>query len=233
MNNIKTTSPFGRRRLSNARFFGLQGVYVNAVDANKGPWGLPLAPVAALVARKAEYEPLYLKIQDLNTRTKADIVAHREKRKIYEKELREFHNEWIANNNAIPGEQKMILGGRERDLEPSPGAPIEDVPSVKVAGVGGGDVKAWVKVTEDKTLPSMHPDANLVEYRYILLETGDVAPSDPEDCPKGDSSSRAKFTIKVGAKNAGKRFYGFFRWVNNHRPRQEGHWTNAISVIVG
>ncbi|MBI5777978.1 MAG: hypothetical protein HZA49_00790 [Planctomycetes bacterium] len=229
---MKITSPFGRIHLSDAKFYGLQGTYVTLADANKVLWGLPLAAVAALVARRAEYEPLYLKIQQLNVRTRADVAAHRDKRRVYEKELREFHNEWIANNSAIPAEQKMILGGRERDLEPSPGGPIDDVPSVKVAGVGGGTIKVWCKVTEDKTLPSMHPDANVVEYRYILLETGDVAPSDPEDCPKGDSSSRARFTIKAGAKNAGKRFYGFFRWVNNHRPRQEGDWTNAISVIV-
>jgi len=230
---MKTTSPFGRGHINDDSFFNKQGIYVNGVVANQAAWGLPAGRVTALSARRAEYEPLYLKVQDRNTRTRADVAAHRDKRTIYEKELREFHDEWIANNSAIPAEQKLILGGRVRDIAPSPGAPITDVPYVKLSGLGGGDIEVRCKVTEDRTMPSMHPDANVVEFRYILLETGDVPPSDPEDCPKGDSSTKAKFVIKAGAKNEGKRLWGFFRWLNNRRPRQEGSWTNAISVIVG
>jgi len=216
--------------LRDDEFFNWQGNFVTLLLLYAVGWGIPLAAVTALSARRAEYEPLYHKAQNKTTRTKADVIAHRQMRDTYEGEIRAFVRKY---GDFIPDTGKADLNLTIRDTEPSPGGPIDDVPSVKVAGVGGGTIKVWCKVTEDKTLPSMHPDANVVEYRYILLETGDVAPSDPEDCPKGDSSSRARFTIKAGAKNAGKRFYGFFRWVNNHRPRQEGDWTNAISVIVG
>jgi hypothetical protein len=160
------------------------------------------------------------------------VAAHRDKRKVYEKELREFHNEWIANNSAIPAEQKLILGGRVRDVEPSPGAPITDVPIVGLKSLGGGDIEVRCRFETDQTRSSMHPDANEVDYRYVLVEAGDVAPSDPEDCPKADSQPKAKFVLRAGAKNAGKRFYGFFRWLNSHRPRQEGPWSNPVNVIV-
>lgn len=229
---MKITSPFGRGRLDDDNLFNLQGTYVNAVVVNKVAWGIPDTAVDPLVTRRAEYEPLYYKSQDKNTRTKSDVAAHRDKRIIYEKELRDFHNEWIANNSGIPDEQKLILGGRVRDTEPSPSQPITDVPIVGLKGLGGGDIEVRCRVTTDQTRASMHPDANVIDYRYIAVESGDVPPSDPEDCPKADSQPKAKFVLRAGAKNAGKRFYGFFRWLNNRRPRQEGPWSNAQTVII-
>jgi hypothetical protein len=228
---MKTTSPFSRG-LSDDNLFNVQGNYVNGVVANQAPWLIPAPAVAALVLRRAEYEPLYHKCQDKNTRTKADVAAHRAKRIIYEKELRDFHNEWIAPNNSIPAEQKLILGGRERDTEPSPSQPITSVPIVGLKPLGGGDIEVRCRVTTDQTRASMHPDANVVDYKYIMVASGAVPPSDPEDCPKADSQPKAKFVLRAGAKNTAKRFYGFFRWLNNRRPRQEGPWSDAQTVVI-
>ena len=80
---------------------------------------------------------------------------------------------------------------------------------------------------------SMHPDADAIDYRFSMVKSGDVPPEDPENCPKGNSQTKAKFVLRVGAKNAGKRFYGFFRWLNKRKPRQEGPWSNAQSVVIG
>jgi len=230
---MKITSPFGRGRLDDDNLFNLQAAYVNAVVVNAVAWGIPAPSVTELVALRAVYEPLYWKVQDKNTRTRIDVAVHRDKRIIYEKKLRDFHNEWIANTSGIPAEQKLILGGRPRDIEPSPSPPITDVPIIGLKGLGGGDIEVRCRVSRDQTRPSMHPDANVIDYRFRMVESGDVPPDDPADCPKGNSQSRAKFVLRAGAKNAGKRFYGFFRWLNKRRPRQEGPWSNPISVVIG
>jgi hypothetical protein len=108
--------------------------------------------VAALVARRAEYEPsLYHKTQDKNTRTKNDVVVHRRCRKVYEKELRDFHNEWIDGNNSIAVQDKLILGGREKDIEPTPRGKIELVPYIFLKALGGGQ-RAGVKVADSSYL---------------------------------------------------------------------------------
>jgi hypothetical protein len=226
----------GRRKdyipLKDDDFFNWQGNFVNLVVTNAPGWGIPAPDAAALVARRASFEPLYTTAQNKTTRTRADVLAHRQSRDLYEKEIRAFAKSYLMFNPLVTDEDRIDMGLTVRDTEPSPGSPITDVPIVGLKGLGGGDIEVRCRVTTDQTRASMHPDANVVDYRYIAVESGDVPPSDPEDCPKADSQPKAKFVLRAGAKNAGKRFYGFFRWLNNRRPRQEGPWSNAQTVVI-
>jgi hypothetical protein len=213
-------------------FFNWQGNFVNLVVANATAWGIPPAEVTALTDRQTEFEPLYTTAQNKTTRNRADVLAFRQSRKIYEKEIRALAKSYLMFNHLVTDEDRMDMGLTIRDTEPSPHPAITDVPIIGLKGLGGGDIEVRCRVETDQTRPSMHPDANVVDYRYIMVESGDVPPADPEDCPKADSQPKAKFVLRAGAKNSGKRFYGFFRWLNNRRPRQEGPWSNPISVVI-
>jgi len=212
--------------------FNFQGNFVNRVVTNAVAWGVPPADVTALVTRRASYEPLYHTAQNKTTRSRADVLAHRQMRRIYEKEIRTMARQYLMNSPLVLDTDRINLGLTVRDIEPSPSPPITDVPIVGLKGLGGGDIEVRARVRRDQTRPSMHPDANVIDYRFRMVESGDVPPDDPEDCPKGNSQTRAKFVLRCGAKNATKRFYGFFRWLNKRRPRQEGPWSNAISVVI-
>ena len=121
MNAINTTSPFGTGgRLSDDDLFNAQGTYVNRVVVKAVDWGIPAPAVAALVARRAEYEPLYHKAQDKNTRSKTAVAAYQRIRDLYENELRIFHNERIAPSTSITVEDKLTLGGRAKDTQRTP-----------------------------------------------------------------------------------------------------------------
>ena len=227
-----TTSPLGTR-LSNDNFNNGQGIYVNGVVTYAVAWSISAPAVAALVARRAEYEPLYNKIQDKNTRTKNDVVAHRRCREIYEKELRDFHNKWIDGNDSIPAQDKMILGGRERDIEPSPRGKIHSTPVIGQRALDGGSIEFWVRVTTDQTRPSMHPLADAVECKYLIVPKGEMPPEDPDASGiKTVVSKKARFIISCGVKNAGDTFYGFFRWVNLTTPANSGDWTTKPKGVV-
>jgi len=226
-----TTSPFGIH-LNDANLFNAQGTYVNGVVTNAVAWGISAAAVAALVARRAEYEPLYHECQDKNTRTKNDVVAHRLIRKLYETELRTFHNQWIDGNTSIPVQDKLILGGREKDTEPTPRGKITDIPYVRLKAVGGGSIEVRCQVETDQTRPSMHPLADGVECRYILVPVGEMPPEGHEDAKKTLVSKKALFTIKCGDKQAGQRFYGFFRWTNLTNPANSGDWSPVQTVMI-
>lgn len=231
--NINTTSPFGTGgRLSDDDLYNAQGTYVNGVVVNGPGWGIPAPAIAALVARRAEYEPLYHKAQDKNTRTKNDVVAYRRCRKVYEAELRTFHNQWIGPSASIPVEEKLILGGREYDIEPTPRGKIELVPYIFLKALGGGVIEVRSQTEQDATRVSMLKGADGIECRWILVPKGEMPPEGYEDAKKTVVSRKARFTIDCGDKNAGDSFYGFFRWTNQSIPANSGLWTKALRVVI-
>jgi len=226
-----TTSPLGTR-LSNDNFNNAQAVYVNGVVTNAVAWGISAPAVAALVARRAEYEPLYNKSQDKNTRTTNDVVAHRRCRKVYEKELRDFHNEWIDGNNSISVQDKLILGGREKDIEPTPRGKIATKPYIDLEPAGGGSISVRCRETTDRTRANIHSLADGIECRYTFAPVGEMGPESWDDCPKTVVSKKALFKIPCGAKAIGQRFYGFFRWVNLTTPANNSDWTESKHVVI-
>jgi hypothetical protein len=218
--------------LGDDNFFNWQGNFMDILTDKAEDWEVPAGTVTALTTLQTAYEPLYHKAQNKTTRTRADVLAHRQAREAYEKAIRKCAKSYLMNNPLVLDTDRTNLGLTVADKEPSPGAPITEAPIIGLKGLSGGEIEVRCRVDSDKTMCSMHPDANVVDYRYILAESGDVAPSKAADCPKGDSQPKAKFVLKVGEEYAGKRFYGFFRWLNNKRPRQEGPWSGIKTVIV-
>jgi hypothetical protein len=215
--------------VKNNVFYPWQGNFVNLVVLNKVAWGIPDGAVTALVNRRAEYEPLYLKAQNKTTRNRTDVLNHQEMRETYEKEIRAFVKKYC---DTLPNSAKSDLGLTIPDTEPSPHPVITDVPYVKLKAIGGAEIEIRCRTEKDRTMPSLLKAASHIEYRYTMLEVGDIPPSDADDYPKKDVSSRAKFIVTLGTKNTGKRLFGVFRWVNMRKPKQEGPWTEAISVVI-
>jgi len=222
-------------------FFNFQGSLVNKVVANKTTWAIPDAAVDALVSRRQEYEPLYHKSQVKQNRTSGDVFSHRDIRKTYEKEIREFVNAYIRYNPAITSDKKVEMSLTIRDTEPSPKPKINDIPVVYLEPKGGGDIEIYCRRETDQDRPSMHPDSDVIEVMFAMLpihppaQPGAVKrdgfPS-PEECPEVRTSTKAHFIIQCGYKNSGQRFYGFFRWVNLTNPANSGVWSNAKTVVI-
>lgn len=213
----------------NAEFYPWQGNFVNRTVTNAVAWGIPAPAVAALVARRALYEPLYLKIQIKNTRTRTDVLAHNEMRAIYEKELRTFVRNYCG---PLSNTDKSDLGLTIRDTEPTPRGKINDVPYVKLKAIGGGDVRVRATVEEDQTKSSMHPLADAVECRYILVPKGEMPPEGQKNAKTTVVSKKALFIISCGDEQAGETFWGFFRWVNQSNPANSGQWSPATKIVI-
>jgi len=213
-------------------FFNFQAKLVNEVVTNAPAWGIPAPDVAALVARRAAYEPLYTKSQEKKDRTSGDVDRHRQIRKTYEKEIQTFVNAYVRYNALITRDERIEIGVPPRDFEPTPRGKIETVPVVELLAMGGGDVKVRCRVTKDQTRYSKHPLADGIEVKYTWVPKGEMPPEKPDDCSKAQNSKKATFIIHCGPGNAGETFYGFFRWVNITNPENSGQWSNFIKVVI-
>lgn len=225
----------GRRKdyisRKDTEFFSFQKQLVDKVVANKVAWSIPDAAVNPLVARRAEYEPLHRKSQNKNTRSMIDVVAHRQSRKLYEKEIRIFVKAYLMFNPLVPNSNKVGMGLNVRDTEPSPRPAITDIPMVGLTPMGGGAIDVMCRRETDQTRPSMHQMADAIECRYVIVPTR-MAINDPEAATKSQISKKAKFWIQAGVENAGKHFYGFFRWVNLTNPANSGQWSSAHEAVI-
>jgi len=230
-----TTSPFsplGQGKVTHDNLFNIQGNFVNVTVSYAVAWGIPPADVAALVAERAIYEPLYLKSQNKNSRTRADVAAHKIAAEQYLKKLRLFWNKWIEDGD-MPTEEKLLLGGDLLDTEPTPRGKIHSTPVIGQRALDGGSIEFWARVTTDQTRPSMHPLADAVECKYLIVPKGEMPPEDPDASGiKTVVSKKARFIISCGVKNAGDTFYGFFRWVNLTTPANSGDWTTKPKGVV-
>ena len=82
-------------------FFNFQGNFVNLVTLNAVTWGVPVPSVTALSASQALFEPLYHTAQNKSTRNSADVLAHRQSRNIYEKEIRTVARQYLMNSPLV------------------------------------------------------------------------------------------------------------------------------------
>ncbi|MFH1227322.1 MAG: hypothetical protein V1701_05400 [Planctomycetota bacterium] len=213
-------------------FFSLQSNLVKKSEANKTAWGIPDSAVNPLVARRAEYEPRYHKSQEKNARTSVDVLAHRQSRKLYEKEIRVFAKAYLMFNPLVSPANKISMGLTVYDTEPSPRPVISDIPISFLEPLGGGTIKVTCRRETDQTRPSMHPDADGIECRYTFVPKREMPPKSWEDCSRTQTSKKARFIISCGVENAGHSFYGFFRWVNLTNPTNSGPWSNAQGAVI-
>ena len=218
--------------LKDGDFFNFQHNLVNIVVANKTDWNIPDDAVTALVNRRQEYETLYKKASNKMARTSGDVLAHRQCRKIYEKEIRIFANSHIRYNDKMTDKDRQDVGVPPRDTKPSPRPKITDIPFIGLTNMGGGAIEVRCRTETDQTRDSMHPAADAIECRYVMIPIGEKPPNDAETCAKFQTSKKARFIISCGAKNEGQRFYGFFHWVNLTNPENSGPWSNYRSAVI-
>jgi hypothetical protein len=205
---------------------------VNRVVTNAAAWGIPAPSVTALVNRRAEFEPLFTTAQNKTTRRRADVLAFRQSRQLYEAEIRAFVKAYLMFNPLVTDEQRMEMALTIPDREPTPRGAIDTKPYVDLNAVGGSSITVRARVTTDQTRASMHPLADAIECRYTFVTVGEMPPEDWDACPKTAVSKKALFKVLCGAKAIGQRFYGFFRWVNESNPAHNSDWTNAITVVI-
>jgi hypothetical protein len=230
------------------KFFIWQGNLVTRVVAAAVAWLIAGSKVSALQAAQAIYEPLYNAIKVKQTRTTAQVDAHKVGRKNYVAFLRTFVKENLVGNTAIPHDDKKALGinaGREGKGHR---APIETAPNVVVESMGGLEILIECRVEADSSRPSMHPEADVIEFRTAVSSTPpggttivNPVPGPGENPPPANykeatdvfTSKKAKFKKILDEPTlVGKYLYIFARYVNQVDEKKTGPWSEVAHVRI-
>lgn len=201
---------------------------INAIAA---PLGISPALITAVITAYTNWDLAYDAHQLAQNAAQSAALTKDETRTLAKEAVRPVVG-MLQKNPGLTDAQRATLAITVPDTEPTPRGKITDIPYVKLKAVGGGSIEVRCQVETDETRPSMHPLADGVECRYILVPVGEMPPEGHEDAKKTLVSKKALFTIKCGDKQAGQRFYGFFRWTNLTNPANSGDWSPAQTVMI-
>jgi len=138
----------------------------------------------------------------------------------------------------IEGSPNIVNADRDkfklpkRDSTPTAREPISDKPFTGLKGGSGCRVEFTHRTENDATRASKHPDADMIETRWVLLDATVAPPNTPEECPNIELYTKAKHTMQFSISNAGKRLHTFSRWRNNTEPQKSSPWGLRISIML-
>ena len=107
--------------------------------------------------------------------------------------------------------------------------PVKDTVRAILKPIGGGQV--YIKcLGSTAQRPGIVAGADCVQYLYCVGDTPPLSANDPR--LKTGLSSRASFTLDVGAASKGKKLFIYFRWFNTRHPELAGSWSGMMEVVV-
>ncbi|MBP9152516.1 MAG: hypothetical protein KBF73_09560 [Flavobacteriales bacterium] len=141
-------------------------------------------------------------------------------------------NKMVASGAATSDDGNVFNFVAVRDTTLTARGKMDDIPFVKLAPNGGGEVKIKVRTSTDSNRASRHPLSDGVEIRWAIIiphfgaAEALALPETSGDCPHSFISSRAIFTLATGEESKNRNLYCFFRWINLANPSHNGPWSD-------
>jgi hypothetical protein len=120
-------------------------------------------------------------------------------------------------------------GPLQKSTRTIPVTPIAELVTVILQPVGGGLVKVKCYSPTGQRA-AIHVDADCVQYAYTVGTTPPASVK-AEELVK-DLSSKATFTLTLGAENAAQYLYIYFRWYNTRHPELNGPWSPLNNTLL-
>ena len=205
--------------------------YVNAavpyLEVNRVRLNVTIANVNTATVQKNSWNTLFAASQNNATRTSAITADKNNVRTQLENQLRLIYAD-IAES-ALTETDRATLHLPKRDTVPSPRPHIETQPYAEMQPLGGGRIKITLRVQNDGSRASMHPDADSVEMAYTI---GSEVPISPEACNNHITYKGSIETKDFGVANETKRLFAYFRWKNDSDETKSSPWSNLQQVVI-
>jgi hypothetical protein len=138
----------------------------------------------------------------------------------------------IEGSVNIVNEDYGIFNIAKRDDTNTPREPITTAPITILYALAAGMVKVENRAIHDSTRPSMLPNADAIELRWIIQDIAAAPPASWASITNVNVISKATYTMMIDPINAGKRLYVVCRWLNNAEPNKSGPWGTIQSVVI-
>jgi len=115
-----------------------------------------------------------------------------------------------------------------------PTEPIQDTCIASIKGIMRGMTDISCRATEDSKRASIPESADSVLYSFAIVNTPEETIINPDDSRmKKNISTRASFTLDLGAENQGKWVIIYFRWNLVRYPQFAGPWSEMHKLAIG
>lgn len=172
---------------------------------------------------------IYPQSKDPDERTTAITNKKNAIRKEIETLLRKIYND--IPESVLTADDRAALNLKARDKEPTPAPVPITTPDVTLQPGSGNQVVIYFEQQESKAGASKRAKPEHVANFEFCYKIGSPAPADTDDCNKRETASRSPLRINLKESDAGKKLYGYGRWVNTRN--QPGPWTATyVSIII-
>jgi len=212
---------------SDAEFNLWQASLITLVQANTTTWGILATDVTALVALQTTWATAFAKTSNKQNRTSADVQAKDDARTAYEKGLRKFIAQWLANNSKVSNSERERMGLTVKSGTHTPvGLPT-------TCPVGTIDFSVRLQHTinfVDEASPRSKAKPEGVHGCEIWAKKGGDAPKDASELTYLATDTHTPYVMAYEGADAGKIVYYWLRWINTKG--QHGPWSSPISAMV-
>ena len=212
---------------SDAEFNLWQASLVTLVQTNTTAWGILAADVTLLVALQTTWTAAFAKTSNKQNRTSADVQAKDDAREAYEKGLRKFIAQWLANNTKVTNSDRGRMGLTVKSGTRTPTTAPMTFP------VGTIDFSVRLRHTIsfiDEATPLSKAKPEGIYGCEVWAKIGGDAPKNASELMNIGTCTRTPFIYSFDGTDAGKTVYYWLRWINTKG--QHGPWSSAISAMV-
>lgn len=207
--------------------------------------GLSTAIADEWIAYRDEWILLYPKYTDPAQRT----TTIKDAKNLLKKNFTTFAENPLKLIEASPNitlDDRATFRLPERDRTMTSRGAIDTVPIGSLKGKGGGIMEVRVRRETDATRASMHPRADAIEFKYIIVDLEDEEPTPPpvpgpeendgiptpDHMPLTYSSKAALWRMDLTPAAQGKRVVGYFRWIQIGKPHNNSGWSDLATTFI-
>ena len=212
---------------SDAEFNLWQQFLIVQVQTNATAWGILASDVTLLIAAQAIWNAVFAKAGNKQNRTPADVKAKADGRDAFEKVLRKFIAQWLANNAKVSDSDRQRMGLNVKSTSRTASAVPTTCP------VGSIDfstrMQHSIRYADEKT-PHLRAKPEGVHGCEVWVKIGGEAPKTPDEFSFLATQTATPHVAVFDGEHIGKMAHYMLRWVNTRGER--GPWSNVISAMV-